>query len=133
MKEVAKIILVNRNGELLLQLRDNNPAIPCPGMWSLFGGGLEENEDGLKGVMRECDEELPNCRIYNVHLLFDEINSNFHHIFFIGNIYENIEKINKNLTEGQKAGYFKISKLKNIKIDDTAKGAINKYFSYGRN
>ena len=57
MKEFAHaVILVD--GAYVLQLRDNIPGIAYPGMWSLFGGALEPDENPEEGLRREILEEL---------------------------------------------------------------------------
>ena len=54
----CQIILVNPAGSVLLQLRDDIPSIPFPGMWALPGGVLEPGELPLDCILREVDEEL---------------------------------------------------------------------------
>ncbi|NYD41654.1 NUDIX domain-containing protein [Nocardioides panaciterrulae] len=50
------VILVDRRGWLLLQERDEHPAID-PEKWSLCGGHLEEGEEYAEGASRELAEE----------------------------------------------------------------------------
>jgi 8-oxo-dGTP diphosphatase len=50
-------LVVNPNG-VVLHLRDDKPAIPHPGRWSLFGGAVEEGETPDQTVIRELREEL---------------------------------------------------------------------------
>lgn len=58
MISIAGAILVSKNGSLLLQRRDNNPAIFSPNMISIFGGSAEPDEENLlKVAMREIEEE----------------------------------------------------------------------------
>jgi 8-oxo-dGTP pyrophosphatase MutT (NUDIX family) len=57
MKEFAHAVIVV-HGAYGLQLRDNIPGIAYPGMWTLFGGALEPNEDPEGGLRREIMEEL---------------------------------------------------------------------------
>jgi 8-oxo-dGTP diphosphatase len=56
--EAASVIFVNREGQLLLRLRDNLPGLPFPGMWDLVGGAMEEGETPEDAVVRETLEEL---------------------------------------------------------------------------
>ena len=58
MKESAAAILLDTDGRLLLQLRDNVPHIQNPGKIGLFGGGREGNESFLDCVEREIHEEI---------------------------------------------------------------------------
>ena len=64
-KEIAHAVLIV-DGAYVLQLRDDIPGIPARGMWSLFGGALENGETPEAGLRREIAEELgialPGCR-----------------------------------------------------------------------
>lgn len=57
----ASKAIIHREEKYLLQLRDNNPEIPCPNQWSFFGGSLDENELPWEGLQRELNEELEWC------------------------------------------------------------------------
>ena len=54
----AGIILLNRNNEVLLLLRDNKIDIPFPNMWDIPGGKVEEGESPEQAIRREMMEEL---------------------------------------------------------------------------
>ena len=43
-------ILINKSGQILMQQRDDNPAIRYPGHWSLFGGTVEDGESPATAV-----------------------------------------------------------------------------------
>jgi 8-oxo-dGTP diphosphatase len=56
-------LIVDAEGRLLLQLRDDKPEIVNPGLWGSFGGRLEPHETGHpetpdEGFLRELREEL---------------------------------------------------------------------------
>jgi 8-oxo-dGTP diphosphatase len=51
------VLVRDREGRFLLQLRDDVPGIAYPGWWSLFGGGLEGDEDLRTAACRELLEE----------------------------------------------------------------------------
>lgn len=55
---VAKAILLDREGKVLIYLRDDKPTIPYPSYWDLIGGTLEEGETALEGLLRETIEEI---------------------------------------------------------------------------
>ena len=48
----------NAEDRVLLQLRDDIPDIPWPGMWGTFGGQIEVGETPLEAIKREIREEL---------------------------------------------------------------------------
>ncbi len=58
MISITGALLISTAGNLLLQRRDDNPAIFSPNMISIFGGSAEAGEDNLLSVaMREIKEE----------------------------------------------------------------------------
>ena len=65
-KEIAHAILLV-DGAYVLQLRDDIPGIPARGIWSLFGGTLEEGETpeaGLREISEERGLQLPEVRLF---------------------------------------------------------------------
>lgn len=51
-------LLVDTNGKLIAQQRDDKPGITNPGMVSLFGGTSHEGEPPIETLRRELQEEL---------------------------------------------------------------------------
>ncbi|WP_112322337.1 NUDIX hydrolase [Oceanibium sediminis] len=54
----ALALLSDTNGRFLMQLRDDRPGVIHPGLWSLFGGGVEPGETLSGALVRELHEEL---------------------------------------------------------------------------
>lgn len=52
------IAILHRQGQFLLQLRDDFPHIIYPGHWGLFGGHLEPQETPEEALKRELLEEI---------------------------------------------------------------------------
>ena len=52
------IAILYREGNFLLQLRDNIPGIAHPGKWAFFGGHIEPGETPEAAVKRELAEEI---------------------------------------------------------------------------
>jgi ADP-ribose pyrophosphatase YjhB (NUDIX family) len=55
---VATALIVDPEGRLLLQHRDDKPEIANPGRWGSFGGTVEPYETPQDGFLRELNEEL---------------------------------------------------------------------------
>ena len=57
-REGSVILLVNAQGELAFQLRDDRPEVPYPNQWGLFGGWQKPDESPEQAITREMKEEL---------------------------------------------------------------------------
>jgi 8-oxo-dGTP diphosphatase len=58
MIEIAQALLFDRDCKLLIYLRDDNPKIPFPNHWDLFGGHVEAGETPEQALCRELEEEI---------------------------------------------------------------------------
>lgn len=56
--DAAVAIIVQEDGNYLLQLRDEIPGIYFPGHWGLFGGAMDAGEPPKAALKRELLEEL---------------------------------------------------------------------------
>jgi 8-oxo-dGTP diphosphatase len=52
----VSILITDRSGAVLLQLRDSEAPV-CPDMWGTVGGGVEDGETADAAAMRELAEE----------------------------------------------------------------------------
>ncbi len=80
-KEVVKAVIFMEE-KFLLQLRDNNPAIPYPNSWAFFGGGVNEGERHEEALKRELKEELGWCPQkfeYLIKIMNKTVNCNITH------------------------------------------------------
>ena len=51
-------IIYDSKGKLLLQKRDLKKSIYFPGLWGVFGGACDKNENPSEAIIREIYEEL---------------------------------------------------------------------------
>ncbi|HLC58845.1 MAG TPA: NUDIX domain-containing protein [Candidatus Nanoarchaeia archaeon] len=111
-------IIINKKGELLLQLRDIEPE---KGKWVLFGGRLEDNESEEETCKREIKEEL-NYEIKS--LKFFKTYEDEKTITPIFIIQEQVEINQLKLQEGSAMKFFKPGEIKNLDIGFNQKDII---------
>lgn len=56
--EGSVVLLVDDDGRVAMQLRDNKPGLPAANQWGLFGGLLAGEETPAETALREIQEEL---------------------------------------------------------------------------
>jgi glycerophosphoryl diester phosphodiesterase len=54
----AMLLIVTKDGRLLLHHRDNRPEVVHPGCWAGFGGAVEDDETIEEALRREVQEEI---------------------------------------------------------------------------
>ena len=108
----ASKALIYEGDKYLLQLRDNNPEIPCPNQWSFFGGSLDKNESPWEGLQRELNEELEWCPEEGVFLFQCILSPKTKYI----NYFFSVPFLQKNqkliLHEGQNMDWFSCQEIK---------------------
>jgi len=73
MQVIAQIILVRKDGAIIMQQRDDKPGITNPGAITPFGGNVESGETPLQAAYRELQEEtslrvrLDNLELFGVY------------------------------------------------------------------
>lgn len=55
---LVSMAIIHQDGKYLMQLRDDIPHIPYPGVWGLFGGHLDPGEEPEAALKRELEEEI---------------------------------------------------------------------------
>ena len=127
---VLGVLLVD--GRYLMQLRDSKPGISSPGVWALFGGGVEEGEEARAALLREVQEEL-GIRLHDCHFLW----SFEHYSVFAATIarYSVFEADiteywgQHRLMEGQAAEHFAFEQLRDLTIPPLIREVLERHFS----
>ncbi len=73
MSIISSAMLVNAAGDILVNLRDDDPRIIFPNQWSLIGGHVEAGESPEEGLVREVAEEIgyPVTEFHPLATFFD--------------------------------------------------------------
>jgi 8-oxo-dGTP diphosphatase len=109
-RHVVGAILLNDQGEVLLQQRDHKPGLRYPGYWTLFGGAVEDGETPDDAIVRELWEELElqlplmfwkhyDCPARTVPGILTTVNH-----LYVGQMKRPLETLT--LHEGQAMAYF---------------------------
>lgn len=111
-------LLVNAQGEVLLQQRDDKPHLNYPGHWTTLGGKVEAGETPDEAMRRELLEEIelePEMRLWKV---FDNPVGHGGIIveqhFYVGHIDLPASEIT--LNEGQALAFFGLDDLAALPI-----------------
>lgn len=108
MVEVA-LAMVEKEGQWLLQLRDDLEWIVAPGCWGLFGGHLEPDESPEEALRRELREEI-SWRPGPVQHRFTHRNAERVLHFFFTTLQEPLESLC--LREGQDMALVSLEELR---------------------
>jgi 8-oxo-dGTP pyrophosphatase MutT (NUDIX family) len=57
-RDCVSALLVDEQGRLVIQLRDNKPGLLFPAHWATLGGGIEKGETPDEAMRRELEEEI---------------------------------------------------------------------------
>ena len=107
----ASKAIIHKGNKFLLQLRDNNPKIPCYNQWSFFGGALSQNELPWNGLQRELYEELewsPPSGTYLFQCILNPKTNYINYFFSVPFLDKNQHLI---LHEGQDMSWFTYHKI----------------------
>ncbi|WP_157767702.1 MFS transporter [Actinosynnema pretiosum] len=103
--EGVQIILVNSQGAVLLQLRDDKPGIPHPNTWCIPGGHLDPGETPRQAATRELNEEMgltiPAHHLH--HITSTRRTYGYEHTYWT---HLDVDPTTIDLTEGQRVQHF---------------------------
>ncbi|MBU1110978.1 NUDIX domain-containing protein [Patescibacteria group bacterium] len=124
MKKAVKIILVNKDNKVLLQLRDAQHS--HSGSWSLFGGHIDEGETPADALIREIKEEL-NHELTNFQFIKKTMVDTFGEVYWYQGIM-NVGLSELTLIEGDDFNFFTYGELSKLKISPESKKRLIEFF-----
>ena len=122
----AGIILLNKRNEILLILRDDNPAIRYPNQWDLPGGHVEPGENPEETIRREMKEEL-ELDLGAITLFSEYHHDDFDEYVFIKRI--ELDPSTLPLHEGQKCEYFDEPRIRSTPLAYSYNKVLADFFS----
>ena len=123
----AGIILLNRNNEVLLLLRDNKIDIPFPNMWDIPGGKVEAGELPQQALRRERMEEMSINNLGEIKLFKILTSENITDNIFWKKLNLNLEEID--LKEGQRIEYFNLERIRKTKLAFNYNQVLESFYS----
>ena len=123
----AIALVTNELREILFNLRDDKPEIPHPNLWSLLGGGCEDNEDPHQAVLREVYEEAelyvekaePLCRVVDL--------DGSQGLITVFRIETTARLADLQLHEGQELRFFSLSQTHEISVVPLVRDILNQF------
>ncbi len=123
----ACLIIKNKKGEFLLQLRDEEPE---NGKWVLFGGGVKDNETPEAAVVREIEEEL-GYKIGSAKIFGEYEDRGIRQAIYV--LDESVELKNLKLAEGAAMKFFAPGDLADLNIGFNFKQILLDYLNSIKN
>jgi len=121
------IVLRDKFGRILLQLRDEKPK-RYPNYWAFFGGGIEKGETPEKAFRRELKEELgrrfKNYKFFRKYKLKDKFGSIEEYVYIIS-IKSLASKLRLKLGEGRGLAFLSCKEIKKIKTPEYEKSIFD--------
>ena len=113
----AAVFLVDEQGRVLMQHRDDRPGINNPGCWAVPGGGLEPGEDAEQAARREFWEET-GCRLRNVSFLRSDrvtlLDGTLHSRTFFWSTYDGVQT--PECREGQALEFMNVDRALRLRL-----------------
>ena len=118
-------ILINGQGQVLLQHRDDNPRIRYPNHWSLFGGSIDPGETPYNAARREVREEI-GYDVENLGLFREFVQNNKREFAFVGEIDAGLGELT--LNEGQGMDFVSPAEFSKLVIRPDDRQTLASYF-----
>jgi 8-oxo-dGTP pyrophosphatase MutT (NUDIX family) len=128
MNRCVNVIIQNRGGKYLLQMRDGNEGIYSPLKWGSFGGSINDNEEPVQGAAREINEELGIDVKPNDFEIAGQFESENDVLVYVVRYKKTIEWRDIEVFEGAGAGFFTKEEAMRIDIAKETKMLAEKYF-----
>jgi len=128
--QTVAIILTNDRGEVLLQLRDNNPNISFANSWTLPGGVVDPGEVHEQAARRELAEETGLQLSLSYWKVYKRKSKNYptieQHVYVGKTLQETGEMI---LGEGQALQFFRQEELPTLSIAFDFEKLLDEFFN----
>lgn len=112
--EVCEALIINGQGQIMLQLRDDSPDVNGPGKWGVIGGRQEKGETADGCLRREIKEELGLELVPSLLGTIDDQDGSrvYRHYVYAARCQRDIPEIN--LQEGKRIEFFYRSEIPSL-------------------
>lgn len=129
--QVAGVLLIDDDGNIIAQHRDERPGLNFPGKATFFGGKVKPGEDVLQAALREASEET-NLGLTEgdivPYLVFDGLTDTDHTMqTYTVYIATGVSTKGLEIYEGQ--GYHIVKDISDPLIADAVKPLFSKWFA----
>ena len=128
--KAAVVLLKDRYGRILLQLRDDFPNVKSGGKWGYFGGEIEDGETARDAAIRETTEEIsiaiPSSAFRPfVRIISTSQKGHQHYVFICDHA---IEPSEVKLTEGAGFAFVNAEQLEKFDLIPIVRQVVDYYF-----
>lgn len=126
--KTTSLIIENKLGKILLQVRDNKPSLPFPGKLDTIGGSIEGTELPLEALQREISEELPTYNPKPITFWKKFYYENYEIFVFLSKDH-GLDNEPLPITEGERSIWVGLEEFENLEFAYNSKEVIREYFS----
>jgi 8-oxo-dGTP diphosphatase len=119
-RRCVSALLVNDEGNLVIQLRDVKPGLPFPAHWATLGGAIDDDETPDEAMRRELMEEIAQVlslrfwRQIHHDFLWNGETQIVENYLYVGKLHGDLTLVK--LHEGQRLGAFGPAEIETIPI-----------------
>lgn len=116
MEEIALVLFVNIDGEILLHLKDDDPRLTYPNRWTFPEGSLSPEEEAgalVRGIQEDHGISSKQFKFYKQFQHTDK-EKKYGVLAYVFMCRANLQLLNVKLYEGQKIQYFALEEIQKL-------------------
>ena len=117
MEEVALVLFVNNQEEILLHLKDDDPSLTYPNRWTFPEGSLSTDDNAgalVRGIQEDHGISTAQFKFYKQFQHIDK-EKNYGVLAYVFMCRANLQLLNVKLYEGQKIQYYHVHEIRTLR------------------